>query len=27
MLREKDPYTAAEEIIDNFTEVFQKTHL
>ncbi|MBW2106334.1 MAG: methylmalonyl Co-A mutase-associated GTPase MeaB [Deltaproteobacteria bacterium] len=27
MLRDKDPYTTAEKIIDNFAEVFQKTHL
>ena len=27
MLREKDPYTAAEEIIDNFAKVFQKSHV
>ncbi|MBW1614571.1 MAG: methylmalonyl Co-A mutase-associated GTPase MeaB [Deltaproteobacteria bacterium] len=27
MLRKKDPYTTAGKIIDNFAEVFQKTHL
>jgi len=27
MLREKDPYTAAEEIINNFTEIFQKPYV
>ncbi|MFH1974156.1 MAG: methylmalonyl Co-A mutase-associated GTPase MeaB [Pseudomonadota bacterium] len=25
MLREKDPYTAAEEIVDNFAEIFRKS--
>lgn len=27
MLREKDPYTAAEEIINNFAEIFQKSYV
>jgi len=27
MLREKDPYTAAEEIVNNFSEIFQKSYV